>query len=1108
MTPGGSTRSGLSASGLKPWHGQVLDLELRTVGAERIPDRFRSTDEVVLHGGQGEILLGPAGPGSRGGDTAVRGRGVRDEDALRLVLQARRRSVAWLARVDRDRRGAAVRVHLFDRELLWGDELRVGVDERAIMDARRRNRSLGSVEEVCVWLHRQLMLGPLAGETYARAMLSGHADGGYRDTGFRLHGLDVDADLREHDGRLILTRLLIARRPPDGRQPALLRTSLTFTDDTTGARLEAHLLGQLGTAVAGERSYLELWQRYNEQEWAHAVRFATDLGTGHYTSCEAIEDGAWRFRLAPDPKTRRFLEQIQEARADEPGLELQAANQVPSLLLGADEPGATTRSGPAFSGPVGRIDLDHLQLVLVARTGHRDETAPPATGYLHYAYRGSEVSKQRREQARDRIARGRAEMKGLGLLLNGVVPPDTRPLGFEAMSAATRAVFRGGRPTQRQREAIQMALNTTGIVLIQGPPGTGKTQVITALQQRLAEVDELVCTVGRNTLLTTYQHDALEHVLAKTTVYGLPGVKVDARRRGTVRTTERWRRQVLGQLHEDLAGRPASARRRQLVTVQTMISSYLVSPPSAEGTVGLLRQVEELVGWEVSPEVRNRVATVRDELELALDTSRVDPHQMGPLRRLVRGLRCTPTSFADDGPAGCRRMRDRLVDVELLEPAEAELLERGAGWTGASTPDFLPDLRALRHRLLELLAGMGGPIAAPGLNPAVRDALLALAAEVEGCLRDARDGPDAILADYVDVFEYDPERVYQAVHSYAPVLAATCQQVDSAQMRELAAEGKLSFDTVIIDEAARANPLDLMIPMACARKRIVLVGDQAQLPHTVERQLLDALRRNAPEDARLETDLTQSLFERLFQLQEGRGDRTIRLDTQYRMHPELGRLVSTVFYGGPENIRSGRTAAELSHPLRPYQGLVGVWRHLPLAAGAEERKRSSWQRPVEAEAVVAELRRLAAQDPDLTFGIIAFYRPQVDLVWAQLVQAGLALRDGDGFRPIPEMESTADGEERLRVGTVDAFQGKEFDVVLLSTTRSNDVADAARQRWRKYGHLMLVNRLCVALSRQRRLLIAVGDSDMFVRGEAPEQVEGLVAFRELCHGQFGRHLPV
>lgn len=42
------------------------------------------------------------------------------------------------------------------------------------------------------------------------------------------------------------------------------------------------------------------------------------------------------------------------------------------------------------------------------------------------------------------------------------------------------------------------------------------------------------------------------------------------------------------------------------------------------------------------------------------------------------------------------------------------------------------------------------------------------------------------------------------------------------------------FESVIIDEAARANPLDLFIPMAKAERRIILVGDHRQLPHILE----------------------------------------------------------------------------------------------------------------------------------------------------------------------------------------------------------------------------------------------------------------------------------
>src|SRR5438128_10816641 len=106
--------------------------------------------------------------------------------------------------------------------------------------------------------------------------------------------------------------------------------------------------------------------------------------------------------------------------------------------------------------------------------------------------------------------------------------------------------------------------------------------------------------------------------------------------------------------------------------------------------------------------------------------------------------------------------------------------------------------------------------------------------------------------------------------------------------------------------------------------------------------------------------------------------------------------------------------------------------------------------------------------------------------------------DANGFEVRDSWrETTGTRKERLRVGTVDAFQGKEFDVVLLSMTRSNDLpATDERSLRRKYGFLLLENRLCVAMSRQQRLLVVVGDDGM-LRGEAAERmVPGLVAFRK------------
>jgi superfamily I DNA and/or RNA helicase len=130
----------------------------------------------------------------------------------------------------------------------------------------------------------------------------------------------------------------------------------------------------------------------------------------------------------------------------------------------------------------------------------------------------------------------------------------------------------------------------------------------------------------------------------------------------------------------------------------------------------------------------------------------------------------------------------------------------------------------------------------------------------------------------------------------------------------------------------------------------------------------------------------------------------------------------------------------------------------------------------------------------------------VEEIREALAQEGLGRRTNGGEFEIAESyrrTTNRKGEkvERLRVGTVDAFQGKEFDVVLLSVTRSNNLPGTTDDELRKkYGHLLLENRLCVAMSRQHRLLIAVGDL-AFAREAKP--IAALGEFLKLCEGPHG-----
>ena len=194
--------------------------------------------------------------------------------------------------------------------------------------------------------------------------------------------------------------------------------------------------------------------------------------------------------------------------------------------------------------------------------------------------------------------------------------------------------------------------------------------------------------------------------------------------------------------------------------------------------------------------------------------------------------------------------------------------------------------------------------------------------------------------------------------------------------------------------------------------------------------------------------------------------------------PRVRAFVSEQFYAPHgEGFGSGRGEEEFGHDIAlrdhvPLAGKVAVWVDVPRARGGERPGRSK-RRPVEARRVAEEAHAVAAQHPELSVGVITFYAAQRNEILEAMSVAGIGLTEPDdegGYRVRDEWRRTGDGRERLRIGTVDAFQGKEFDIVFLSLTRSNDipVKDEATRR-RRYGFLLLENRLCVAMSRQHRL---------------------------------------
>lgn len=272
----------------------------------------------------------------------------------------------------------------------------------------------------------------------------------------------------------------------------------------------------------------------------------------------------------------------------------------------------------------------------------------------------------------------------------------------------------------------------------------------------------------------------------------------------------------------------------------------------------------------------------------------------------------------------------------------------------------------------------------------------------------------------------------QSILDHAQVVLATAAGAEATVL------GDRVFDLVVLDEATQSpDPLSLVALQRA--KRVVLAGDPCQLPPTV----LDA------EAAR--EGLGRTLFERIADAQPGAVS---LLRVQHRMHAALMAFPSASMYGGaleaaPEV--AGHTLADLpgvgDDPLRP--GPL-VFLDTAGTGWTEQRTESdpSTCNPQQAVRTLREVRRLLARGvPPAEIGVITPYEAQ-------------ARRLREGLR-----EARQRG---LEVGTVDAFQGREKDAIVVDLVRSNENGEL--------GFLNDIRRMNVALTRARRFLLVIGDS--------------------------------
>ncbi|XP_035685869.1 probable helicase senataxin isoform X2 [Branchiostoma floridae] len=242
----------------------------------------------------------------------------------------------------------------------------------------------------------------------------------------------------------------------------------------------------------------------------------------------------------------------------------------------------------------------------------------------------------------------------------------------------------------------------------------------------------------------------------------------------------------------------------------------------------------------------------------------------------------------------------------------------------------------------------------------------------------------------------------------------------------------IHFTCVIIDEAGQCNELDALIPLQYGMSKLILVGDPEQLPATV-------LSKKAQD-----LNFRQSLFERLYRVFKPRPDNPVlMLNTQYRMHPAICGFPSYNFYSG--KLRTDKDVAEDRRrcSFKPYV----VFNMLDGREQESRMKAGGIYNHTEA-VMVAQLVIALKENPAIdtrNIGVITPYQKQKWLIETQLIRSG---------------------NNQVEVGTVDGFQGREKDIVILSCVRACSSSGSI-------GFLCHRQRMNVALTRAKFCLYVV-----------------------------------
>lgn len=648
------------------------------------------------------------------------------------------------------------------------------------------------------------------------------------------------------------------------------------------------------------------------------------------------------------------------------------------------------------------------------------------SGKLDISLFGDEIIQNRRKRAISILENGSSANCNLAEILSGEY------LFNEYKLNNTIPKWNVGNLIPKQLEAIEGVLNSPDIYLIQGPPGTGKTTVIRRIVNEIIEKNQQV-------LVTSYQNLAVDNILD-----GFLKENIIPFRFGSEDNyiMNKICDEIVTEINDSIKTNISLEKDKEFQKIKERIEklSHIIFEKEGEELKELCVEALDIV--EAYEGTSSNYLTISDIIkklndELSEDKLSFDRNKV---------MEMLPETYGFDMEVSERleATQDYLVKVnEKIQSITIDnIIEQIKNLQDIDVVFSLEDrdYQKIKHKIFDELK----IVKADSLNDIdyfyyQLEVASVLDSIIETMPKFIESDKYLIVKEFHDKIKKNPILIENILNKYPDVRGTTCQK--SANNKFILATKGIDYEYVIVDEAARANPLDLIIPLVKGKK-VILVGDHKQLPHMIETHVENMFKDNEEIDYTLfEEYIKQSLFGRLFnKLPESRK---AMLDTQYRMTEEIGDLVSELFYDS--KLKTG-TKIKNDTPLYTDNALVYID-----VKGKQTRTNSgSLKNEVEADEIINKLKELdelnKGQDKKkISVGIISFYKAQVENL-------------------IPKIRSINLENIDVEVGTVDAYQGLEKDIIFLSTVRTQGI-----------GFISNPNRLNVSLSRAKKLIVLFGD---------------------------------